>query len=60
MTSEIIPREKCRICKIYLPKDCINDICLKCSIHAAVAVTLVGADTYKNELMKNENGYSRK
>ena len=31
MTTEIIPREKCRVCKIYLPKDCINDICLKCS-----------------------------
>ena len=31
ITTEIIPREKCRVCKVYLPKDCINDICLKCS-----------------------------
>jgi len=31
MTTEIIPREKCRVCKIYLQKNCLNDICLKCS-----------------------------
>ena len=31
MTTEIIPREKCRFCKVYLAKGCINDICLKCS-----------------------------
>ena len=31
MTTEIIPREKCRVCKVYLPKNCLNDICLKCS-----------------------------
>ena len=31
MTTEIIPREKCRVCKIYLPKNCLNDICLECS-----------------------------
>jgi hypothetical protein len=31
MTTEIIPREKCRFCKVYLPKNCLNDICLKCS-----------------------------
>ena len=24
-------REKCRFCKIYLVKDCLNDICLECS-----------------------------
>ena len=24
-------REKCRFCKCYLPKGCVNDICLKCS-----------------------------
>jgi hypothetical protein len=24
-------REKCRVCKIYLPAGCMNDICLKCS-----------------------------
>jgi hypothetical protein len=31
LTTEIIPREKCRVCKIYLQKNCLNDICLKCS-----------------------------
>tara|TARA_R110000751_G_scaffold67598_1_gene137902 strand:+ start:207 stop:329 length:123 start_codon:yes stop_codon:yes gene_type:complete len=31
MTTEIIPREKCRVCKIYLEKNCLNDICIKCS-----------------------------
>ena len=31
MTTELIPREKCRVCKIYLAKDCLNDICLECS-----------------------------
>jgi len=31
MTTEIIPREKCRVCKIYLAKNCLNDICLECS-----------------------------
>ena len=31
LTTEIIPREKCRVCKVYLPKNCLNDICLKCS-----------------------------
>ena len=31
MTTEIIPREKCRVCKIYLAKGCLNDICLECS-----------------------------
>jgi hypothetical protein len=24
-------REKCRVCKIYLQKGCLNDICKKCS-----------------------------
>lgn len=24
-------REKCRYCKVYLPKGAINDICLSCS-----------------------------
>ena len=24
-------RDKCRYCKCYLPKGCINDVCLKCS-----------------------------
>ena len=24
-------RQKCRYCKCYLPKECLNDICLKCS-----------------------------
>ena len=27
-------REKCRVCKVYLAKGCVNDICLKCSQHA--------------------------
>ena len=36
LTTEIIPREKCRVCKIYLAKGCINDICVKCSRDAAV------------------------
>ncbi len=31
LTTEIIPREKCRVCNIYLQKNCLNDICLKCS-----------------------------
>lgn len=31
MTTEIIPREKCRFCKVYLPKGCLNDICVNCS-----------------------------
>ena len=31
MTTEIIPREKCRFCKVYLAKGCLNDICLECS-----------------------------
>ena len=31
MTTEIIPREKCHYCNVYLPKGCLNDICLKCS-----------------------------
>ena len=31
MTTEIIPREKCRFCKVYLSKNCLNDICLECS-----------------------------
>jgi len=31
MTTEIIPREKCRFCKVYLAKGCINDICVDCS-----------------------------
>ena len=31
MTTEIIPREKCRFCKVYLSKGCLNDICLECS-----------------------------
>jgi len=24
-------REKCRVCKSYLPAGCVNDICQKCS-----------------------------
>lgn len=32
MTTEIIPREKCRYCKCYLPKECLNDICLRCAL----------------------------
>jgi hypothetical protein len=24
-------RDKCRHCKCYLPKGCVNDICMKCS-----------------------------
>ena len=36
MTTEIIPREKCRVCKVYLQKNCLNDICVKCSRDAAV------------------------
>jgi len=24
-------REKCKYCKVYLPKNTLNDICLKCS-----------------------------
>ena len=24
-------REKCRFCKVYLAKGCLNDICLECS-----------------------------
>ena len=31
MTTEIIPREKCRFCHVYLPKNCFNDVCLECS-----------------------------
>ena len=31
LTTEIIPREKCRFCKVYLAKGCLNDICLECS-----------------------------
>ncbi len=31
MTTETIPREKCRYCKVYLAKGCLNDICLECS-----------------------------
>jgi len=31
MTTEIIPREKCRVCQRYLPENCLNDICIKCS-----------------------------
>ena len=30
LTVEIIPREKCRFCKVYLAKGCLNDICLEC------------------------------
>ena len=31
LTTELIRREKCRRCKIYLAKNCLNDICLECS-----------------------------
>ena len=33
MTTEIQThiREKCRFCKVYLAKGCLNDICLECS-----------------------------
>ena len=33
-------RDKCRYCKCYLPKGCINDVCLKCSkaIHAGLMI----------------------
>jgi hypothetical protein len=34
-------REKCRVCKVYLPKNCLNDICLKCSISIAPKSTYV-------------------
>ena len=37
MTIEIIAREKCRYCKVYLAKGCLNDICLECSIKKAQA-----------------------
>jgi hypothetical protein len=31
LTTELIAREKCRFCKVYLSKGCLNDICLECS-----------------------------
>ena len=31
MTTELIAREKCRFCHVYLPKGCLNDVCLECS-----------------------------
>jgi len=42
MTTELIPREKCRVCKIYLAKDCLNDICLECSKKQIENSTLSG------------------
>jgi len=40
MTTEIIPREKCRVCKIYLQKNCLNDICIKCSARRMYVIQL--------------------
>ena len=54
MTTEFIPREKCRFCKVYLAKGCLNDICLECSKKNVLPTGLV---KWWN---RNENGYSRK
>jgi len=47
MTTEIIPREKCRFCKVYLAKGCLNDICLECS-KKNVYISCTGYSSWRN------------
>ena len=42
MTTELIPRAKCSICKIYLSKNVLSEICLECSKKQIENSTLSG------------------